>query len=164
MASAWGVSWGVSWGNAWGLLQPVTPTEVVQQGGPGGSNKAGKKKHEWERRGHVISAIQSGSYLEAYSLEDLLPDETQQEKLFTDQVLHTIAEQTDQITTLEDLLALITKSLDELAEVTYKQVSYTSERLAVQTYKMKVEEEYHLRVARRRRDEEALVYILSYLV
>ena len=149
-------------------------SQPAQHGGAGGSDKAGKKHR---RRGHAISAIQSGAYLEAFAL----PEDTPQQEVFTSEVEQYITSQAVQITGLEQLLSTITKALDELAtsEVKAKQdkVARNQHKLQVAQYKLQVEagyqrvqEEYRVEAERKakitkrhRQEEEELMYILSHV-
>jgi hypothetical protein len=160
---------------------PPTPTpDATVRGGSGGSNKAGKKKHSWERRGHVISAIQSGVHPD---LTDLLPEETPQQVKITDAVDTLVVENDLQISTLEILLATVTEAIKTLETEEQTREEKNRLRLEAHAYKLKVREEFRLeqarlaeeariaeelriaeekRVAKRRREEAILMHILQY--
>ena len=145
-----------------GFVPPTpTPPEYLDGQGGGGSNKAGKKKL---RRGHAISAIQSGAYLEAFPLVDILPDETPLQEAFTDQVEAVIVEQALQIKSLEQLLTVITEALKDF-EVTEQKTKAEKEIKAAQitAYKEQVKVDYGRIQIRRKREEDALMYILRYV-
>ena len=145
-----------------GYVPPTpTPPEYLDGQGSGGSDKAGKKKL---RRGHAISAIQSGAYLEAFPLVDILPDETPLQEAFTDQVEAVIVEQALQIKSLEQLLTVITEALKDFEVTEQKTKSEKAIRAAqVIAYKEQVRVDYERIQIRRKKEEDALMFILRYV-
>lgn len=135
-------------GGFFGSETPV-PTGKPQEGGPGGSNKAGKKKHHWERRGHVISAIQSPPPW----LIDELPDDTPAEEFFTAAVEEYIVEQELEVQTLDKLIEATAVALQELHLDEVK-------RIQAKAYNEKLRTRIKLR---KRREEEGIMHILMLL-
>ena len=129
---------------------------VTYQGGSGGSNKAGKgakKRRELKQRiGHPVSAIQSRP---DWYYEALLPEETQQEQLFTDEVESVIVEQDLPVDSFEQLMEAVDKASGQIEQL-------FTVRADAQENIRKYKEQIRLR-HRRRREEEGILHILMHL-
>lgn len=136
------------------VVEPAAP-----EGGPGGSNKAGKKKL---RRGHIQTApanpIQIPWGKSSELLLDLLPDDTPDEEVLTDIVEGLIVEQDLQVRTIEQLLRVVAEASAELEVLKEHEVK----RAQVIKYEAQVKDNYK-RLVKRRKEEEALIQILLHI-
>jgi hypothetical protein len=137
-----------------------TPVEVAQtpQGGAGGSNKAGKKSTQ--RKGHVVSAIQTQP---DWYYEALLPEETPEEQVFTDEVESVIVEQDLQVDSYESLMEAVDKALSQIETL---DTIHKESKASAQKYKAQIEENHKQfldKQRRRRREEEAVLHLLLHI-
>lgn len=124
--------------------------ERPQIGGPGGSNKAGKRP----RRRYICSAPANPYQIpwgkNSDVLLDLLPDDTQEEQRVHDALEATLAEQEIAFSNINALLITINKAImDQASDVS---------RQELEGYNRKVVQNY--RKARRRQEDEEFVCLL----
>lgn len=126
-----------------------TGTDIYYNGGPGGSDKAGKK-----RRRRVLLAPENPYQIpwgkNSDLLLDLLPQETVQEDWISDVVERYVETQADTITSINSLLLTINNAIitheQDIAEIELRQ------------YKQKLIANY--RKAKRRQDDEEMICLL----
>lgn len=131
---------------------PPTPSPSRHEpGGPGGSNKAGKK---WRKR--KINTQRPGGIIawgKVADLLDALPEETHQQDVFTDVVLDYISDIDVDISSINALLSAIDSAITRTTKAT------RSREIQLEAYKQAVVENH--RKIKRKREEDFVVALMG---